>query len=220
MRCWRSSTQSFFLWTLSRSDQHKGPKRSDVRLPIGFNPPLTGDQRLTNVHHLNFEWLILLFFPRAVRCLNFRYTTPNLIQNALKSFRLRFCSGLSPVGTRVCVHMRWDGPNVRVLGLDNGSTSNLDYNEHCGWTLPYQHSSALINVPSALNLILYVLLCFSWPLLDTATSSDTRTGAIVKQTKRGKQIRSTTTELLKRTKCCPPRLFQTKRGGKKPPKKN
>ena len=60
----------------------------------------------------------------------------------------------------VCVRMCRDGPNVCVLGLDNGSTSNLDYNEHCGWTLPYQRSSAPINVPSALNLILYVLLCF------------------------------------------------------------
>ena len=44
-----------------------------------------------------------------------------------------------------CVCVFWADPSYPILMLwcwagRIGSTSNLDFNEHCGWTLPYQHS--------------------------------------------------------------------------------
>lgn len=94
-----------------------------------------------------------------------------------------------------------------------------------GWTSPYQHSSAPINVPSALHPLSYCfifcLFVFFFVFFHDLCSILRKLGrsnwCYCETNPTGKQIRSTITELLKQTKCvCPPRLFPTKRGGKQP----
>lgn len=84
----------------------------------------------------------------------------------------------------------------------NRSTSNLDFDEHCGWTLPYCRSLALINVPSALNLIPCLIFCFSFHCLcSTPQKLEHSNWCYCETNRRNEQIRSITTELLKQTNC-------------------